>query len=203
MLVLGGGLYGIAMGSFALVAGYRTLGEQWPQMLCSAVKVPLLLLLATLIGLPSFFVFNTLAGLREDFSVVVAALVRSQAAMALVLLALAPLTLFVYASLPPNTDEYGFAVMFNAVVFAVASIAVQIHISQSYIPLIKKNPRHRIMKRGWLFIYAFVGIQLGWNLRPFIGSPTMPFSFLREGGWENAYVHVGRMAWEVVRALTE
>lgn len=31
----------------------------------------------------------------------------------------------------------------------------------------------------WVTIYALVGAQMGWVLRPFIGSPDMPFEFVR------------------------
>lgn len=34
--------------------------------------------------------------------------------------------------------------------------------------------------RIWVFIYAMVGAQMGWVLRPFIGSPDIPFTFFRE-----------------------
>jgi hypothetical protein len=32
----------------------------------------------------------------------------------------------------------------------------------------------------WIVVFAFVGAQMGWVLRPFIGSPGMPFTFFRE-----------------------
>lgn len=32
----------------------------------------------------------------------------------------------------------------------------------------------------WVVIYALVGAQMGWLLRPFIGSPDMPFTWFRE-----------------------
>jgi hypothetical protein len=38
----------------------------------------------------------------------------------------------------------------------------------------------RFVFRVWIFIYAAVGAQMGWILRPFIGSPDMPFSLFRE-----------------------
>jgi hypothetical protein len=31
----------------------------------------------------------------------------------------------------------------------------------------------------WLLIYALVGAQMGWILRPFIGSPSLPFQWFR------------------------
>ena len=34
--------------------------------------------------------------------------------------------------------------------------------------------------RCWVVIFALVGAQMSWVLRPFIGDPNMPFSFFRE-----------------------
>jgi hypothetical protein len=31
----------------------------------------------------------------------------------------------------------------------------------------------------WVALYVFVGIQMGWILRPFIGSPELPFILFR------------------------
>ena len=33
--------------------------------------------------------------------------------------------------------------------------------------------------RVWLVIYALVGAQMGWVLRPFIGAPHLPFELFR------------------------
>src|SRR5690606_34363676 len=64
MLVAFGSLYGAAMGSFwSGDAGVRPL-----QMLYSALKVPMLLVVTFALSLPSYFVINTLLGLREDFA---------------------------------------------------------------------------------------------------------------------------------------
>ena len=93
--MLFGLLYGAAMGSFrGLVAE-----SQWLlQIAYSAVKVPLLLTATFAISLPSFYVVNTLLGLRRDFAAAVRSLVAAQAGLAIVLASLAPFTLFWYAS---------------------------------------------------------------------------------------------------------
>ena len=41
----------------------------------------------------------------------------------------------------------------------------------------------------WIFILAFVGAQLSWSLRPFVGSKDMEFQLLRQKGG-NFYVDV-------------
>jgi hypothetical protein len=38
----------------------------------------------------------------------------------------------------------------------------------------------RLVFGCWVFVFALVGAQMGWVLRPFIGSPDMPFTFFRE-----------------------
>ena len=50
-----GFLYGIAMGAYAFVIGKRSLLEQFPQLLYSGIKVPLLICFTVMISLPSFF----------------------------------------------------------------------------------------------------------------------------------------------------
>ena len=52
---------------------------------------------------------------------------------------------------------------------------------------------------GWLGVYAFVGIQMGWVLRPFIGQPGVPVTFFREGVWGNAYVVVLETMWRALK----
>src|SRR4051794_34762685 len=89
---VGGGLfYGAVMGSFGGWGGDRLL-----QVAYSAVKVPILLLVTFGLTLPSFFVLNTVLGLRADFPAVLRAVVTTQAGVAVVLAALAPYTALWY-----------------------------------------------------------------------------------------------------------
>src|SRR5207253_113996 len=37
----------------------------------------------------------------------------------------------------------------------------------------------RLVFRIWVFLFALVGAQMGWVLRPFIGHPHVAFSFFR------------------------
>jgi hypothetical protein len=186
MMLLCGGFYGAVMGSFS-----QSWGEvRGLQMLYSATKVPLLLLVTFAISLPSFFVANTLLGLRTDFGQAIRAVMAAQAALTIVLAGLAPLTLFVYAS----GMDYDQALAFNALIFAVASFSVQILLWRLYRPLIRKDSRHRLMIMIWVVIYGFVGIQMGWVLRPFIGTLDQPTTFFREGAWGNAYLVVFELA---------
>jgi hypothetical protein len=185
-----GFLYGAAMGSYGGIGGDRG----W-QLLYSAIKAPLLLLATFAIGLPSFFVLNTLYGLRRDFREALRALVAAQAGLAVVLASCVPLTLFWYAS----CGDYNSALRFNGLIFALASFAGQHLLRGYYRPLIARNPRHRRMLWTWLGIYVFVGIQMAWTLRPFLGALSAPVQFFRTGAeWESAYVVVARLVWDAI-----
>jgi len=59
----------------------------------------LLLLVSFALCLPSFYVINTLAGLRADFPEALRAVVATQACVAIVLASLAPVTVVSYVSM--------------------------------------------------------------------------------------------------------
>jgi hypothetical protein len=185
LTVVFGGLYGATMGAFGGVSG-----DHWLQVLYSAVKVPMLLQISFALSLPSFFVLNTLLGVRADFALVMRSLVCTQAGLTIVLAALAPMTAFWYVSF----SGYDAALMFNAAMFAVATLAAQWMLRRSYRPLILGNPRHRLLLRIWLLIYGFVAIQMAWVLRPFIGDPAARTSFFRHQAWGNAYIELFKIA---------
>ncbi len=189
LMLVCGLFYGAVMGTFSGLKAGRL-----HQLLYSGVKVPILLLATFLLCLPSFFVVNTLAGLRDDFGQVLRALVATQSCVTVVLAALAPITAFWYVS----CRDYGLALLFNMVIFGVATLAAQIVVQRYYRPLIGREPRHRLLLWAWFVLYAFVGVQMGWVLRPFIGNPETPVAFFRAEAWGNAYVVVGGL---ILRAV--
>ena len=187
LLAVGGLLYGGVMGSFG--------GHRLVQPLYSAVKVPLLLTVTFALALPSFFVLNRLLGVGGDFPVVLRGLVATQAALTVVLASLAPLVGVWYTA----STNYELALAANMAAFAIASGSAQLLLRRWYRPLVAANPRHRTLWRAWLVLYAFVGIQMGWTLRPFVGTPGVPTRFVRREAWGNAYVEVGRVLRDLAR----
>lgn len=190
-LILFGLLYGAAMGSYRGLVGE----SQWlRQIVYSAVKVPLLFSVTFAISLPSFFVLNSLFGLRSDFDRAVRALVATQAGLAIILASLAPLTMLWYAS----SDDYRHALLFNGLMFALASLSAQWLLRGYYGPLIAANRRHRWLLWTWGCVYVLVAVQMAWLLRPFIGAPGLEVTFLREEAWDNAYIYVARLVWHAL-----
>lgn len=188
-LVIFGAFYGGVMGAFGGLAPDRI-----AQVAVSAAKVPFLLLATFTLSLPSFYVLNALLGVASDFGQAFRALLATQAGLTVILASFAPFTAFWYAS----SADYDSAILFNALMFGLASLGAQGMLRRGYRPLIARNPRHRVLLRAWVVIYAFVGIQMGWLLRPFIGSPNQPVQFFRAGAWDNAYVVVARLIWDTL-----
>jgi hypothetical protein len=190
VLCVFGIVYGGVMGSYSGIFGQRYL-----QMVYSGVKVPLLLTVTFGLSLPFFFVVNSLYGLRPDFGRVLRALLATQASVTVILASLSPLTLLWYVSF----ENYRAAILFNAVMFGAASVSAQLVLKRLYRPLIERNPMHLRLLKLWIFIFGFVGIQMGWVLRPFIGSPNSPVQFFRDEAWGNAYIKLFEIATGVFR----
>ena len=190
LLTVCGLFYGAVMGSFSGLEPGR-----WQQLLFAGVKVVFLLLATFLLCLPSFFIFNMIAGVADDFPQALRAVISTQTCITVVLACLAPITALWYVS----CSDYQLAVLFNGLMFAVASASAQVVVRRYYGPLIRRSPRHRQLRLAWFFLYVFVGIQMGWVLRPFISDPNLPVSFFRSDAWGNAYVVVARLVMAAVR----
>jgi len=179
-----GAIYGGVMGSFGGIGGERFL-----QLVISGVKVPLLLIITFLLSLPSFFVINTLLGLRSDFTFVIRSIIATQAGLTIILASLAPFTALWYVS----TSNYKASILFNMLMFATACIASQKILHRLYRPLTAKDPRHLLSIKIWLFTYSFIAVQMAWVLRPFIGDPSLTPQFFRQEAWSNAYIALARI----------
>ena len=186
----GSAFYGSLMGTYSGFGGQlSTL-----QMLFSALKVPALLLITGALCLPGFWVLSALLGLADDWPQAQRALILTQAVLAIVLASLAPFTLLFYASF----NHYPAAILWNFLMFAIASLTAQNVLRRLYAPLISKDLRHRAMLRLWLSLYGFIAVQFAYTLRPFVGDPAQHVEFFRNGAWDNAYVVLGKMMWNLV-----
>lgn len=187
LVLAAGPVYGAFMGSFALESADRL-----PLVLYSAVKVPLLIFATTAVCLPGFFVLSSVLGLRAFFGRAMRAILAGQAALTVALASLGPVTRMAYFS----GADHRQALLFNAAMFTLATAAGHAVMLRRYRTL-RADPvygsRHTVMLWAWVVMYAFVGIQMGWMLRPFVGNPGMPVAFLRDEPFSNAYIVVFRL----------
>ena len=152
------------------------------QIISSAFKLPALYLLTLLICLPTLYFMDVVLGSKQTFSQYVALLLASVAMMSVMLFGFAPVTLFFRLSI----DDYWFFLLLNIILLGFTGIVGIGFFYKSMMSLIEKEQLGKASKNryklitGWLFLYGFVGSQLGWTLRPFVGTPNQPFSLFRE-----------------------
>jgi hypothetical protein len=115
VIVVLGMTYGACMGCFAL---FKTGGPSWPQILASAVKVPLLFVLTLVVTFPSLYVFNALVGSRLSLASVLRLLIASLGVLVALLASLGPIVAFFSVI----TTSYSFMVLLNVAVFAVSGV---------------------------------------------------------------------------------
>jgi hypothetical protein len=181
----------------AVMAGYNGMGgdRDW-MILYGALKVPMLFVVTMLLAVPCFYVLNLLSGAGDHFPRVWRGLVDFQITVSLQLLALVPVTLFINLT----DGDYRVAQAASSLLFGGAAWNARRGLAAQYVPLIAENPVHRRLRGAWFALYTFIGIQMGWDLRPFVGSPDMPVQFFR-ADIGNAYVEIPRVLAEAVHAI--
>jgi hypothetical protein len=107
---------------------------------------------------------------------------------AVLLLSFAPITLFFLLT----TSQYQFFKLLNVGIFAVSGFMGVSFLRQGMAIVAHEqtgNDGRAWVLRLWIFLYAFVGSQLAWTLRPFIGAPSMAFELFRQLGG-NFYTNI-------------
>ena len=169
------------------------------QIISSAFKLPALYLLTLLICLPTLYFMDIVLGSKRTFAQYLSLLLASMAMISVMLFGFAPVTLFFRLSI----DDYWFFLLLNIVVLGFTGVVGVRFFHKSMLALVAKEQedstspnRHKLIK-AWLLLYGFVGSQLGWTLRPFVGSPGEPFALFREIE-SNFYVQVVKIVGKVL-----
>jgi hypothetical protein len=165
-------IYGAVMGS--------TQGL-W-QALSSGVKMPLLFLVTSLICLPTLYFFNTLFGSRLTLSQTLTLILTPMTVIAILLFSFAPITLFFMLT----TFGYQFFKLLNVAFFTVSGVVGMAFFTYGMRAVSTTSDQSPGMRRYilliWIVLFAFVGSQMAWTLRPFIGYPDAPFELIRQFG---------------------
>jgi hypothetical protein len=197
-----GAVYGAFMGLFAVLTPG---GPGFAQLVSTMLKVPLLFLLTLAVTFPSLYVFSALArsslGAARTLELLLVAITVSLAILA----SLGPVTGFFTLS----TDSYPFMKLLNVAFFAIAGLGgilfLRVALRGAFAvpagdgesaPGGLRGPR--AVLRAWIVIYAMVGAQMGWVLRPFVGAPQLPFRVFRARE-ANVFVDVLRTLGDLFR----
>lgn len=205
--------FGLALGVYSLTAR----AEPDPRFLfASVVKMPLLLFFTSVVTCPSLYVFGALRGLPFSAREFAAMLMVAHTILAAVLGSLAPVVAFFALT----TTSYSFMVLLTVAACALAgTMGVRVFVKAVNEPVPNrfaadvqnaeppqpagffskpKNLDKNIWQLlgWWVVLYIFVGAQMGWMLRPFIGSPDLAFDLWRSRGGslvESVIFHLQRI----------
>jgi len=185
VIILGSGSYGAAMGWW----------RDPQQALFTAIKFPLIILLTALGNALINGMLAPLLGLNIPFRQSFTAIVMSFTITAAIFGAFSPLIAFVVWNAPPVAGgaAYNFILLTHVAVIALAGTAGNMRLLQ----LLSKAAASRAVGLrvllAWLTGNFFLGSQLSWILRPFIGSPGLPVEFVRQnalhGNFYEAVLH--------------
>ena len=196
VIVVGAGMYGAAMGWWR---------DPW-QGAFVAIKFPLIMLLTTLGNALLNSMLAPLLGLNITFRQSFQAVLMSFAITAAILGALSPLVGFLIWNAPPMSGDvkqsatYGFIKLLCTAGIAFAGIAGNVRLFQLLVQLAKSKAVALRVLIAWLGVNLFLGSQLTWIARPFIGSPYLPVAFLREDALKgNFYENVFHTLTELLR----
>ncbi len=171
-------VYGLTMGMFS--------GPL--QAMAAAVKLPLLFLLTAGICIPSLYTFNVLLGQRFRFMQTVALMATTLCTTAILLASLAPIAFF----FGMTTNHYSFLLLMHVAIFGLCGIygVRYLYRGSSYVAFRMEQTLNKPLLQIWIVIYAIVGMQLGWRLRPFLGGAGSSFELFRSEAGGNFYIAV-------------
>jgi hypothetical protein len=166
------------------------------QALSSAVKLPILFLATLVVCSPTLYFFNVLFGSSQSLTQNFALMLTAITVTAVLLLSFAPIVLFFLLT----TSQYQFFKLLNVAIFAITGGVGVVFLSQG-MRIVSFSGREGERARGnvmrfWVIVYAFVGSQMAWTLRPFIGAPSMKFELFRQLGgnfYANIFASVGEI----------
>lgn len=177
----------ILSGFFGLVAG----AYSGPfQALSASIKLPFLFFATFAVCFPAFYVVQVLMGSRLRLLQVGVLVLAALALTSILLAAFVPITAFFLIT----GANYYFQHLLNITLAAIAGSFGMYALHDGLTVVCEKRgvyPRRALtIMRAWAVLFAFVGIQLAWNLRPFLGDRSKPFQIF--GKYEgNFYAAVG------------
>lgn len=173
VIVLGGGIYGVTLG----------LWRSPTQAAYTAVKFPLLVFLTCGANAALNGMLAQVLGLELSVRQTTQTILMSFALAALILCAFSPVTLFLLWNTPALSEHqraaHSFLLSIHVALIAFAGILANWRLLRLLERLSTSIAMARTILVCWLAGNLFLGSQLAWVLRPFVGTPGLPVQFLR------------------------
>jgi hypothetical protein len=159
-------------GFFGFVAGAYS-GPA--QAISAGIKLPLLFFATFVICFPAFYVVQVLVGSRLRLPQVVVLVFGALSLTSILLAAFVPVIAFFLLT----GANYYFQHLLNIAIAGIAGGYGMYALHEGLAVVCDKRgvyPRKALtIMRAWALLFAFVGVQLAWNLRPFLGDRNQPF----------------------------
>jgi hypothetical protein len=174
-------LYGVVMGSY----------HSFLQSAVTGLKVIILFLSTVIICFPSFFIIQQVLGSKMSFRQMIVIVLSGVVLTATIALSFAPIVVVFQVT----GGNYHFLQLLHVAIFIFAGIfGMRLMVDALKYACENKSIYPQIgvtVFRIWIIILAFVGIQLAWNLRPFLCEKHEEFKFFRkyEGNFYTAIVY--------------
>lgn len=174
-------IYGAVMGSYHGVL----------QSVVSGIKVIVLFLCTLVICFPSFFVIQQVLGSKMSFSQMIIIVLSGFVLTSAIALSFSPIVVFFQIT----GNNYHFLQLLHVAIFLFSGFfGMRLMIEALKFACDKKSIYPQIgvsVFRIWIIILAFVGIQLAWNLRPFLSDKNEDFKLFRkyEGNFYTAVIY--------------
>ena len=183
LIAAGAGLYGASMGCWR--------GPE--QAIYSAIKLPIVVLLTTFGNALLNGMLAPLLGLNIPFRQSFSAIVMSFTIAAAILGAFSPLIAFMVWNAPDLASKslsgsaYNFILLTHVSAIALAGFTGNARLFQLLARLGGGRAVAFRVLCAWLASNLFLGSQLSWILRPFIGSPLLPVEFVRKAAFHGNF----------------
>jgi hypothetical protein len=168
------------------------------QMLPSGVKVPILYILTLVVCYPVLYVVNVIMGSRLSFMQTLALILLAMALNAILLASCSSIVLFFTIT----GAQYHFLKLLHVVIFAFSGMWGMFALWRGLQAMCETStlyPKQAIrILQIWILIFALVGMQMAWSLRPFVGSPALEFELLRSHQQGNFYTSVANSVINLV-----
>lgn len=194
-IVAGSGAYGATIG----------LGRAPLQAAFTALKFPLLMLLTTAGNALLNGMLAQLLGLGISFRQSALAIATGFAVASAVLAGLAPMALFLWWSTPSFASGQALVAHNATLVAHVGLVALagaigNLALYRLVASISGSAARAARILAAWLAVNLFLGSQLSWIMRPFVGSPALPVEFFRADALNgNFYEATWRAAANLLR----
>ena len=181
-------LYGIVMGSY----------HSFIQALVAGAKVSFMFIAVLVICFPAFFIIQYILGsklrLYQMISIILSGFVLTSAIM----ISFIPIVIIFLLT----GSNYYFLQLLHVAIFILSGVFGM----KTIVDALKYSCETKsvypqigvVVFRFWVVILAFVGIQIAWNLRPFLGDRGQEFELFRDydGNFYTALIYSARQIVE-------